>query len=232
MSPAAITSAAPLPSFPTKADLISSTKTITTPSTPFSLSVSAPKSPLIPAWVQPDLSRLLRVEHTPGSFASRAVSLVSLPAGALFARITAPTPSVSAYSSVQATRDLHVELNSDLVYINHSCRPSLEFDMVRWEIRVVAGKADGLRAGEELTYFYPSTEWHMAQPFECRCGESVCRGQITGARDMSEKDLSNYWLNAHVEELLEERRASGYEKNSVRANGNGNRHVSGNGESA
>ena len=103
--------------------------------------------------------------------------------------------------------------------------------MVRWEIRVVADKADGLRAGEGLTYFYPSTEWHMAQPFECRCGESVCRGQITGARDMSEKDLSNYRLNAHIEELLEERRASGYEKNSARANGNGNRHVSGNGES-
>ena len=104
--------------------------------------------------------------------------------------------------------------------------------MVRWEIRVVADKADGLRAGEELTCFYPSTEWHMAQPFECRCGESVCRGQITGARDMSEKDLNSYWLNAHIEELLEERRASGYEKSGARVNGNGNGHVSGNGESA
>ena len=104
--------------------------------------------------------------------------------------------------------------------------------MVRWEIRVVADKVDGLRAGEELTYFYPSTEWHMAQPFECRCGESVCRGRITGARDMSEKDLSNYWLNAHIEELLEERRASGFEGNGARVDESGNEHVSGNDENA
>ncbi|KAG9380327.1 hypothetical protein A1F94_009222 [Pyrenophora tritici-repentis] len=90
----------------------------------------------IPAWVKPDLTRLLRVEHAPGSFTSRSVSLVSLPPGALFARITNPTPATVAYSSVQASRDLHIELNSDLVYINHSCAPSLVFDMARWEIRV------------------------------------------------------------------------------------------------
>ena len=24
--------------------------------------------------------------------------------------------------------------------------------------------------GDELTFFYPSTEWAMAEPFECGCG--------------------------------------------------------------
>lgn len=66
----------------------------------------------------------------------------------------------------------------------------------------------GLRAGDELTFFYPSTEWAMAQPFECRCGEKECRGVISGAKDMEEKVLREYWLNEHVEELLVERRAS------------------------
>ncbi|OAL44769.1 hypothetical protein IQ07DRAFT_476878, partial [Pyrenochaeta sp. DS3sAY3a] len=159
----------------------------------------------VPAWVTPDLTRLLKVEHKPGSFASRSVSLVSLPAGAIFARITSPTPAVCAYSSVQATRDLHIELNCDLVYINHSCRPSLVFDMQRWEVRVNPALEGGLKAGDELTFFYPSTEWHMAQPFDCLCGQDVCRGRIAGARDMEGSVLGEYWLNAHIEGLLEEK---------------------------
>ncbi|KAE8824123.1 hypothetical protein PTNB73_09082 [Pyrenophora teres f. teres] len=125
--------------------------------------------------------------------------------GALFARITNPTPATVAYSSVQASRDLHIELNSDLVYINHSCAPSLVFDMARWEIRV-SDKGEGLKEGDELTFFYPSTEWDMAQPFDCLCKKKECVGRVAGARDMDESVLGRYWLNAHVEELLEERR--------------------------
>ncbi|KAF1912160.1 hypothetical protein BDU57DRAFT_523559 [Ampelomyces quisqualis] len=170
---------------------------------PASNGKSQDASSTIPAWVQPDLTRLLRVQRNPGSFASRSLSLVSLPAGAIFARITSPTPAAVAYSSVQASRDLHIELNCDLVYINHSCRPSLVFDMQRWEVRVSSER--DLQEGDELTFFYPSTEWHMAQPFDCACKEQACRGQITGAKDMSESVLAEYWLNAHIEELLVEK---------------------------
>lgn len=159
----------------------------------------------IPAWVQPDLTRLLRVEHNPGSFTSRSVSLVNLPPGAIFARITNPTPAPVAYSSVQASRDLHIELNCDLVYINHSCSPSLVFDMQRWEVRVSEDREGGLKVGDELTFFYPSTEWSMAQPFECLCKTSECKGRITGARDMPREVLGKYWLNGHIEEMLAEK---------------------------
>jgi hypothetical protein len=158
----------------------------------------------VPAWVQPDLTRLLRVEKNPGSFASRSISLVSLPAGSIFARISSPTPAVVAYSSVQASRDLHIELNCDLVYINHSCKPSLVFDMERWEVRVAE---KDLEEGDELTFFYPSTEWSMAQPFECGCKEEGCRGEIKGAKDMDEGVLKQYWLNKHIEEMLEEKKS-------------------------
>lgn len=159
----------------------------------------------IPAWVQPDLHRLLRVEHNPGSFASRSLSLVTLPAGALFARITSPTPATVAYSSVQAGRDLHIELNCDLVYINHSCDPTLIFDMQRWEVRVNPDRASGLKPGDELTFFYPSTEWAMAQPFDCLCRGVQCRQRISGARDMRLEDLNEYWLNQHIKDLLAEK---------------------------
>ena len=65
-----------------------------------------------------------------------------------------------------------------------------------------------LKEGDELTFFYPSTEWHMAQPFECLCGNKECRGRITGAKDMDKEVLGEYWLNGHVEELLEEKKAA------------------------
>ncbi|KAF2242292.1 hypothetical protein BU26DRAFT_400657, partial [Trematosphaeria pertusa] len=200
MSPAAIINNAPLPTNGKKTSVVSSAKPVITPS---SILPDAP-SDTVPAWVQPDLSRLLRVEHLPGAFASRSVSLVDLPAGAVFARITNPTPASCAYTSVQASRDLHIELNCDLVFINHSCRPTLVFDMARWEVRVDPALKGGLNAGDELTFFYPSTEWHMAQPFDCRCQAAECRGTISGAKDMSTEVLSRYWLNAHIEEMLNE----------------------------
>ncbi|KAF2194166.1 hypothetical protein K469DRAFT_709674 [Zopfia rhizophila CBS 207.26] len=211
MSPAAIINAAPLPSNGTKSAPKSSTKPIITPSSilPNTLSTS------IPAWVKPDLSRLLRVEHLSGSFASRSVSLIDLPAGAIFARITNPTPASCAYTSVQASRSLHIELNCDLVYINHSCRPTLVFDMMRWEVKVNPDLEGGLKAGDELTFFYPSTEWVMAQPFDCMCQEKECKGTISGAKDMEEEVLANYWLNLHIEELLQEQKMAKGKGNGV-----------------
>ncbi|KAI4664215.1 uncharacterized protein J4E79_003717 [Alternaria viburni] len=195
MSPAAVTSTPP-PSANPHTNGKPSTKPVITP--------SSTVTSQIPAWVQPDLTRLLRVEHNPGSFTSRSVSLVNLPPGAVFARITNPTPATVAYSSVQASRDLHIELNCDLVYINHSCKPSLVFDMQRWEVRV-SEQGEGLKEGDELTFFYPSTEWSMAQPFECLCKTEVCAGEIKGAKDMSREVLGRYWLNKHIEEMLAER---------------------------
>jgi hypothetical protein len=81
--------------------------------------------------------------------------------------------------------------------------------MKRWEVRVDAGREGGLKKGDELTFFYPSTEWDMAQKFECKCGEDVCAGTIGGAKDMEEEVLTKYWLNGHIEELLEEKRSLG-----------------------
>ncbi|KAJ4299026.1 hypothetical protein N0V90_004270 [Kalmusia sp. IMI 367209] len=184
MSPAAITTGAPPPTNGGTLAAKSSAKPIMTPS---SVLTSAP-SHVVPAWVKPDLTRLLRVEHLEGDFAARSVSLVDLPAGATFARITNPTPAACAYTSVQASRDLHIELNCDLVRVN----PDL---------------TEGLKTGDELTFFYPSTEYDMAQPFKCRCQEASCRGTIAGAKDMSLDVLHQYWLNPHIEELLREREA-------------------------
>ncbi|RYP10909.1 hypothetical protein DL764_000345 [Monosporascus ibericus] len=166
-------------------------------------SPSPERADVLPARINPDLNRIMVVRAAEGSFRSWAESLVDLPAGSLFARITGVTVGGPAtYSSVQAGRDLHVELHSNLLYINHSCAPTLEFDMERMEVRVAHGR--DLRKGDVLTFFYPSTEWTMAQPFECWCGagEGKCLGRVEGAAKLGSEKLRGHRLNRHIREML------------------------------
>lgn len=179
-------------------------------------------APLKPTWHQPSHSHLLHVSHPstdPTLYSSLSLSVVDLPAGAVFTTLTTPplTPATKAYSTVQISPTEHIELNSDLVYINHSCKPSLVFDMDRMEIRV--GEAAGIKKGQELTFFYPSSEWSMEQSFLCSCGEDECVGWIRGAGEMERDQLKGHWFNPWVEQRLAEK--WGAEWVSAKANGNG-----------
>ncbi|KAL1412696.1 hypothetical protein Q8F55_000443 [Vanrija albida] len=113
---------------------------------------------------------------------------------------------VKAYSSVQygaGPRD-HLELNSDLLFMNHSCAPTVEMVLParqpeRWEARV--GPA-GVKKGGDLTFFYPSTEWDMAQGFACSCGAKNCLGKINGAKYLTLEQLEERGLvNEHIRAL-------------------------------
>ncbi|CAL5869895.1 uncharacterized protein PFLUO_LOCUS4128 [Penicillium psychrofluorescens] len=162
-----------------------------------------PLTPATPAQPAPTHPDRLRVNRSPKAFASGAYSLIDLPAGAVFAQITNPTPGKKAYTTVQTGPDTHIQLNSDLVYCNHSCAPSVVFDMARMEVRVVDDRP--LKAGDALTFFYPSTEWEMDQPFQCTCGagDGLCRGWISGAGDMPPEALDGYWLNGHIRAMID-----------------------------
>jgi len=149
-----------------------------------------------------DINSILEVRYSPLAFASGAYSLINANAGSQFTRITGTSPATKTYTSVQIGPRDHIELNSDLVYCNHSCAPSLEFDMKKFEIRVVKGK--DLKIGDPLTFFYPSTEWDMAQPFDCNCGAKECHHWIDGAKNMDRDILGKYWLNEHIASLLAE----------------------------
>ena len=158
-------------------------------------------SSLLPAWVNPDLDRLLTVHRkTDGSYyRSWTESKVDLPAGSIFARISGITAtSKQDHATIQAGLDLHIILNSDLYFMNHSCDPSLECDMSTFEVKVSRDR--DLKKGDTLSFFYPSTEWTMAREFECWCGaaEGKCCKKISGAEDMNPKDLKRYWLNTFI----------------------------------
>lgn len=180
-------------------------------------------APLTPHWSQPSHPTIQKVmiPSDPNDFTTKSISLINLPPYALYAKLSFP-PCTEAekptYATVQKGRDEHLNLNSDLVYINHSCEPSVIFDTT--SLSILAGPR-GLKAGEELTFFYPSTEWDMAQGFSCFCGAETCRGYISGAKNMKPEQLEGVWLNAHIRALLEERDAVQAENGVAAVSGNG-----------
>ncbi|KAK5079591.1 hypothetical protein LTR70_009272 [Exophiala xenobiotica] len=118
------------------------------------------------------------------------VSQVSLPAGSLFTPVTTATEvRQKKWSTVQVSQDKHVELNSALVYMNHSCRPSLEIDTDLMEVR--AAKDRDLQ-----------NEWQMDKPFVCLCDAgSGCLGTVTGAADIEVQKLRKRFDNEHIVKL-------------------------------
>ncbi|TDZ30706.1 Histone-lysine N-methyltransferase ash1 [Colletotrichum spinosum] len=163
-------------------------------------------APLTPHWTQPshsDVQEVVKASET--EFLTKSFSKVALPPFAVYAKMSFPPCNLAdepTYATVQCGKNKHLNLNSDLLYINHSCEPSLIFDT--GNLNILAGPK-GLKPGDELTFFYPSTEWHMAQAFDCFCGTPSCRGKIGGARDMTRSQLEGLWLNGHIRELLDER---------------------------
>jgi hypothetical protein len=99
--------------------------------------------------------------------------------------------------TVQAGIDVHLDELGPFTYLNHSCAPNVILDMVAL---VIIARAD-IAAGEELSFFYPSTEWRMAEPFACHCGSPDCIGTVSGAAELSDEVLSRYFVNPHIRAL-------------------------------
>jgi hypothetical protein len=129
--------------------------------------------------------------------------LIDQPAGATlvsFAR--SPRFPAPTYLTVQLDATTHLQPEpAFLECVNHSCAPNVAFDMERLALVAVTD----LKAGDELVYFYPSTEWRMAQPFQCACGAAGCLGLIDGAAHLSDAQLSPYALSPFVKSQLRAR---------------------------
>lgn len=86
-------------------------------------------APLKPHWQQPSHPEIQQVVFSnAGDFSSKSVSRVHVTPFGLFADMSFPPCTLveeSTYATVQISRDRHILLNSDLLYLNHSCEPSL-----------------------------------------------------------------------------------------------------------
>ena len=52
--------------------------------------------------------------------------------------------------------------------------------------------------GDEVSFFYPSTEWKMTEPFDCLCGNDDCLGHVSGAAYLGHDNLSKYRLSDYI----------------------------------
>jgi hypothetical protein len=108
------------------------------------------------------------------------------------------------YLTVQTGDDEHITLKPEfLQYINHSCSPNVFFDTTAMQL--VALKE--IQPGDELLFFYPSTEWDMAQPFDCFCGTAQCLHRIKGAAHLTDEEAMRYRLTQFIQLKINNRTA-------------------------
>lgn len=99
--------------------------------------------------------------------------------------------------TVQIGRDKHTHVGK-LAALNHSCDPNVILDTENMEM--VAAR--DIEKGEELYFFYPSTEWQMDAPFICLCGSANCINVVAGARFLPLSTLERHYLNPHIRDLM------------------------------
>ena len=100
--------------------------------------------------------------------------------------------------TVQIAADQHITLLPEfLQYMNHSCDPNAFFNTTTMELISIKP----IHAGEELTFFYPGTEWEMAEPFVCQCGSRDCLQLINGASHIPVETLTRYKVTDFIRQM-------------------------------
>lgn len=112
------------------------------------------------------------------------------------------TQSYATYLTVQTGVETHITLQPEfLQYINHSCDPNVFFDTASMELICLKP----LQPGNELTFFYPSTEWDMSQPFVCNCKTKDCLQLINGAAHLDKSTLQKYRLTNFIKQQAQQK---------------------------
>jgi len=106
------------------------------------------------------------------------------------------------YLTVQSGFSEHFTLVPEfLQYTNHSCNPNVFFDTENMELIALKD----IEQNEEFSFFYPSTELDMAQPFICYCGSKNCLQNIKGAKHIPLEILNNYRLTGFIRQQLQQK---------------------------
>jgi SET domain-containing protein len=111
--------------------------------------------------------------------------------------------SVPNYLTVQVNENEHILLAPEyLQYINHSCSPNVFFNTTSFQLEALEDIAEG----EELTFFYASTEWKMDQSFTCSCGSENCLKIMQGAYYLAQDLIVQYRFTDFIQGKLQQRR--------------------------
>lgn len=86
-------------------------------------------APVTPHWTQPSHPDIQEVRFgVDGEYLTKSLSKISAAPHSLYAELSTPPctfVTTSTYATVQAGPNKYFDLNSDLLYINHSCEPTL-----------------------------------------------------------------------------------------------------------
>jgi len=108
------------------------------------------------------------------------------------------------YLTVQVSEHKHIHLFPEyLQYVNHCCEPNVLFNTSTMQLECISD----IEAGEELRFFYPATEWRIAQQFICNCGKPSCVGLIQGAADTPSEVLNKYKLTDFIKSMAAQYKA-------------------------
>ena len=69
-------------------------------------------------------------------------------------------------------------------FLNHSCEPNGYINFEDLTFRALRN----IKKGEELTFNYLTTEWDMANKFDCKCDSKDCFGYIGGFKYLPLKE--------------------------------------------
>lgn len=97
------------------------------------------------------------------------------------------------YQSIQITANEHI-WEKNVIYLNHSCNPNTIFNVEEMQLSAIRD----IEKSEEITFFYPSTEWDLHRPFHCLCNSKQCLRVIKGAKYLSDELVSQYFINPHI----------------------------------
>lgn len=154
---------------------------------------------MAPLVSKPSHPELVEIDIQEGSFQSALLAKKSFKKGDRIVTLSQCIFDMpKRYTSVQYSETDHFELNNEFVYMNHSCSPSVALnDSNKDDMHVFA--LEDIAAGQPLTFFYPSTEWDMDQPFDCSCASKGCLGTVKGAKYIALDELKNRgFINDHI----------------------------------
>lgn len=141
---------------------------------------------------------MLSVEYSHEAYGSKLLAKKSFTEGDLIYRFSGyHVKTQPTYQTIQIDSDKHIDHLDVLAYFNHSCSPNTLIDTENLSVIAV----HPISAGEELTFFYPSTEWEMARPFICHCKSPECLGLVAGAKFLPLDVLQRYYINPHIWKL-------------------------------
>ena len=101
--------------------------------------------------------------------------------------------------TVQIADQKHIDLiPEELQCMNHNCNPNCLLDTEGKKLICLKT----IQPGEELNFFYPSTEWDMSNVFSCNCGSENCLKTIRGAKYLSEPQMKQYQFTGFIREKI------------------------------